>query len=82
MIASSIARVRSVLRGIARTHDLDAEMREEFQHHIELRASQLMREGFSAAAAERRARVEFGGVYQYAALGRESRGLRPRQARG
>jgi predicted permease len=76
MIVSSIARVRSVLRGIARTHDLDAEMRQEFQHHIGMRAAQLVRDGLPPAEAERRARVEFGGMYQYTALGRESRGHR------
>jgi hypothetical protein len=76
MIAPLLSRVRSLWRGVARTHDLDAEMREEFEQHIEMRAADLMRSGLSQAEAERTARVEFGGTYQYTALGREARGLR------
>jgi predicted permease len=61
---------------VASTHALDAEMREEFEHHIALRADDLVHSGLSRAEAERTARAEFGGTYQYTALGREARGLR------
>ncbi|HET7622153.1 MAG TPA: ABC transporter permease, partial [Gemmatimonadaceae bacterium] len=76
MIATLLSRVRSLWRGVARTHSLDAEMREEFEQHIEMRTADLVRSGFSQAEAERTARAEFGGTYQYTALGREARGLR------
>ena len=76
MIVRWLSRVRSLWRGIARTHALDAEIREEFQHHIDMRAADLVRAGHSRTDAERMARVEFGGTYQYTALGREARGLR------
>lgn len=76
MIAPWLSRVRSLWRGVVRTHDVDAEMREEFEHHIEMRAADLVRAGLSQADAQRTARVEFGGTYQYTAQGREARGLR------
>ncbi|HET7550563.1 MAG TPA: ABC transporter permease [Gemmatimonadaceae bacterium] len=76
MIATLLSRVRSLWRGVARTHSLDAEMREEFEQHIEMRTADLVRSSFSQAEAERTARAEFGGKYQYTALGREARGLR------
>jgi predicted permease len=76
MIASWLSRARSLWRGVARTHALDAEMREEFEHHIEMRADDLVRSGLPQAEAERTARVEFGGTFQYTSLGREARGLR------
>ncbi len=76
MIAPWLSRVRSLWRGVARTHAIDAEMREEFEHHIEMRAADLVRSGLSQADAERTARAEFGGTFQYTALGREARGLR------
>ncbi len=75
MLASWLARVRSLWRGMSRTHGIDADMREEFEHHIELRAADLVRAGVPPADAERRARVEFGGAYRYTAEGREARGL-------
>jgi putative ABC transport system permease protein len=71
-----IARARSLWRGIRRTQDVDAEMNEEFRLHMELRAADLVRAGVPPAEAERRARVEFGGAYNYKEAGRESRGLR------
>ena len=76
MISPWLSRVRSLWRGVARTHALDAEMREEFEHHIEMRAADLVRSGLSQADAERKARAEFGGTFQYTSLGREARGLR------
>jgi putative ABC transport system permease protein len=51
-------------------------MSEEFAHHIELRAADLIRQGHSPTEAIRRARVEFGSVDSLREQGRESRGLR------
>jgi predicted permease len=76
VIAGIIARARSLWSGIRRGDDVDAQMNEEFQLHMELRAADLVRAGMSPADAERRARVEFGGTYNYKEVGRESRGLR------
>ena len=75
MFASWLSRARSLWHGVANTHAVDAEMREEFRHHIELRAADLVRHGLSPADALRTARIEFGGTYQYTTLGREARGL-------
>ncbi len=70
------ARVRSLWHGVRRGNALDAEMEEEFRTHIELRAADLQRSGLPAEEAIRRARVEFGGTYNYSQQGREQRGLR------
>jgi predicted permease len=45
-----------------RHSQLNAEMEEELRSHIEHRADDLERTGMSRAEAERRARIEFGGV--------------------
>jgi predicted permease len=76
VIPGLAARVRSLWAGIRRGRDVDAEMQEEFRHHIEQRAADLMRGGMSLDAALRRAQAEFGGTYNFGAEGRESRGLR------
>ncbi|MBM3757038.1 MAG: FtsX-like permease family protein [Acidobacteria bacterium] len=50
------------------------EMADEFAHHIEMRAEELMRSGISPAEAQRRARAEFGSVANYQDQGRQARG--------
>lgn len=72
---SLLVRMRSWWRGVRRTNAVDAEMEEEFQLHMELRAADLQRAGMPAAEATRQARVEFGGTYNYTQQGREARGL-------
>ena len=74
MIASLVARIRSLVAGMR--HDVDAEMHAEFAHHIELRTRDLVKSGLTPEAAERQARVEFGGTYNHKEVGREARGLR------
>ena len=74
MFSSLIARVRSLVNGIR--NDPDADMQAEFQHHMELRARDLVRSGLSPDDARRQARIEFGGTYNYEQAGREARGLR------
>jgi len=76
MLSGLIARARSLLRGVRRHSDLDAEMNEEFRLHLELRAADLVRAGLPPNDAARRARLEFGSTEHYKDRGRQSRGLR------
>ena len=71
-----ISRARATMRHILRRTTLEREMDEEFQSHIQLRADDLERRGMSRAAAERAARVEFGGVEAQKEAARDARGLR------
>jgi hypothetical protein len=73
MLSGLIARLRSFFDG-ARNDNLDAEMRAEFAHHMELRARDLVKSGMLPEDAARQARVEFGGVYNYKERGRDARG--------
>src|SRR5580692_7154388 len=54
-------------RGSALFHskNIDAEMDEEMRLHIQNRAEDLERSGLSRGEAERRARIEFGGVERF-----------------
>jgi predicted permease len=76
MLSSLVARVRSLWSGIMRGQSIDDDMRAEFEHHIELRAADLVRSGVPLEEAARRARAEFGGIYNHKEVGREARGLR------
>jgi len=69
------ARVRSLLRGIARRDEVESEMREEFRTHIQLRTDDLIRDGLSRDQAARRAHREFGHMESYREEARGSRGL-------
>lgn len=75
MIAELIARIRSLWRGTIQTRRVDAELQEEFRHHIELRAADLVRAGMSGADAARKARAEFGSTEGYVEKVRSARGL-------
>jgi predicted permease len=55
---------------------MNAEMDEEFLHHLELRTEHLIRSGLSPAEAARRARLEFGSGEHYREEGRAAVGLR------
>ena len=70
-----ISRVRSLRDGMRRRSDFEAEMHEEFQQHIEMRAEDLAREGLSENDALMQARREFGLVETHKATARASRGL-------
>ena len=76
MISQLIARARSLWRGVRSPAEVDADMKEEFRLHMELRAADLVRSGVAPAEAARRARLEFGSTESYKDKGRESRGLR------
>lgn len=73
--AGLVARVRSLSRGLHRREALEAEMREEFDHHLEMRAAALVGQGVAPAEAARRARVEFGHADSHREDIRASRGL-------
>jgi putative ABC transport system permease protein len=55
---------------------MEREMADELRFHIESRAGDLVRSGLSPAEAERRARIEFGGVEAYKDSCREASGFR------
>ena len=75
MLATLTARMRSLWNGIFRGRHVDAELREEFRTHMELRAADLVRAGMSAADAARKARAEFGSTDNQAEKARSARGL-------
>ena len=76
MLSRLFARGRSLWRGMRRRPALDDEMGEEFRLHLELRAEDLVRRGYSPAKAARQARLEFGSMHHYKDVGAESRGLK------
>jgi predicted permease len=76
MIAELMARLRSFWRGVIHTRQVDADLKEEFRLHVELRASDLVRAGMSPADAARKARAEFGSTDRHLEKARTARGLR------
>src|SRR5690554_3294599 len=76
VLSGLAARLRSLWRGLLRRADVEAEMREEFRHHIALRTEDLIRRGLPPAEAARRARIEFGHVESHREAARAARGLR------
>ncbi|GLC23843.1 ABC transporter permease [Roseisolibacter agri] len=77
MLHSIMARTRSLWSGLRRRRDFEAEMAEEFGHHLELRTADLVRSGVAPAEAARRARVEFGRIANHQEDARAARGLAP-----
>ena len=57
--------LRERIGSFFRPEDLRAEMEEELRSHIAHRADDLERSGMDRVAAERRARIEFGGREKY-----------------
>lgn len=74
-VSSIIARIRSLWRGLRHRADVEAEMTEEFRHHLELRTEDLIRGGLSPEDSARRARIEFGHIDSHRDDARTSRGL-------
>lgn len=58
-ISTFRARMRSLWRGLRHRAEVEAEMREEFLHHLELRSEDLVRRGLPPREAARQARLEF-----------------------
>ena len=75
MMAGAAARVRSLWHGLRRREDVEADMVEEFHHHLALRAEDLVRSGLTPAEAARRARIEFGHLEGHREDARASRGI-------
>lgn len=71
-----VSRLRTFLNFLFRRSRVEAEMEEEFRSHLRIRAQALERQGHSRAAAERQARVEFGGYQRYKEECRETLGTR------
>ena len=69
------SRVRSGMRVVARRSQLEREMDAELRFHIEAFAEDLVRRGVPREEAQRRARIEFGGIERVKEEGREARGL-------
>src|SRR5690349_14188352 len=69
------ARLRSLWQGLRGHGALDADMKEEFRLHMEMRTEDLVRSGLPHDEAARRARIEFGSTEQHRIDARESRGL-------
>ena len=75
-MSAFLARIRALIRHIVRRRADEREMDEEFRTHLALRADDLERSGLSRNAAERAARIEFGGVEVHKDSARDARGVR------
>jgi predicted permease len=71
-----LKRVRSLWRVLSRRRNFETDMGDELRFHIEQYTQDLVRSGLSPKDANRRARIEFGGMNSVEAECRESRGLR------
>jgi predicted permease len=60
-----LASLRSLCSALFHRTHIDAEMDEEMRLHIQNRADDLERSGISRVEAQRRARIEFGGVERF-----------------
>ncbi len=68
------SRFRSWLRMVLRRSRMENEMDAELRFHIETFADDLVRNGVPPQEAQRRARIEFGGIERVKEEGREARG--------
>jgi predicted permease len=71
------ARLSSMMRGLFRRSRVEHDLGDEVRFHLNARTEHWQRTGLSRAEAERRARLEFGGVESFKDACREARGLRP-----
>ncbi len=77
MIGRTLARAKSLWRGLRRRDVVEQEMDEEFRSHLQLRAEHLQRDGMEPGAALRQAKLEFGIVEGHKHEARKQRGLGP-----
>ena len=68
------SRLRSWLRATLRRSRMESEMDAELRFHLEAYAEDLVRGGVALQEAQRRARIEFGGIERVKEEGREARG--------
>jgi predicted permease len=71
-----IAQLRSLAAGLLRRKRLEQSMDDEMRFHIDAYTNDLIRSGGSRKDAERRARIQFGGVEAFKEHCRDARGLR------
>ena len=71
-----LSSLRTLLEFVLRRTRVEREMEEELRSHLQIRADDLERRGYSRAEAERRARLEFGGYEGYKEACREALGSR------
>ena len=69
-----LAELRSIVAGLLRRNRVESSMSDEMRFHVEAYTRDLIRSGVSPAEAERRARVEFGGIELYKERCREAPG--------
>src|SRR5262245_61777987 len=68
--------IRALYRGLTRRDQVEQDMADELQFHVEARADDLAaRWGLARQEALRQARIEFGSMERYKAEGRQARGL-------
>ena len=70
------ARLRSFYRSLVQRSEMERELSDELQFHLERRADDLAARGMARAEAMRTARLEFGSPEKYKEETRASRGLR------
>jgi hypothetical protein len=73
---SIISPFRTILASLFQRTRIEREMDEELRWHLQSRADDLERQGLSHSAAERQARIEFGGYQRYKEECREALGSR------
>ena len=68
--------LRIRLRALLRRTEVEQDLEDELRHHLDTQIERYLAEGLSPAAAESRARLEFGGLEQVREECREARGVR------
>jgi hypothetical protein len=63
------------LRSLFRRKNVEAELDDELRFHFENQVSKLVQSGLTPAEAQRRARLEFGGIEQLKEEHRDARGV-------
>src|SRR5216683_3544230 len=63
------------LRSLFRRKNVEAELDDELRFHFEKQVSKLVQSGLTPAEAQRRARLEFGGMEQLKEEHRDARGV-------
>ena len=71
-----LSSIRTFLSYLFRRGSFEREMEDEFRSHLALRAAELEQQGLSKEAAQRKARIEFGGYQKYKEECREALGTR------
>ena len=73
---SLVAQLRSLAAGLLRRNRVETSMQDEIRFHIDAYTADLIRSGVPKGEAERRARIEFGGVERVREECRQALGLR------